>query len=326
MTAPAPNATTTKKPRKTCTVCKRKFVPPRKSVMTCSDDCKRARRNKSDKGVARKTRKPKPVPLSNNFVQLLIRHGRQAGTVQIVQYITAEELLELREMHKVQLSANATSGRAFADYHFCHVYPACGMSHIGKFVPQNLVLGNAQLNKDHGNRYYGGGDFISPAHASNRFDVERWMTDADVMALMIRCIGQAEWDAFDKVAKLLPSTKQSYIDLLAPLLNSSNPDHGKHLKVFDDPRSTAGELRAVLEAVTDKKVFVFGGSSRYVSPMGLLISEFTRVMKYRPEVEPVLKALEQIEQTARYFTYDHFDVSEVEGFFFDILHGFVFIV
>ncbi|WP_219094940.1 hypothetical protein [Pseudomonas sp. UMAB-40] len=306
--------------RKTCTVCKTKFLPSHHSTLTCSDECKRIRRNKSTKVVHRKRRKPKAFPISNIFVQLLIRHAKQAGTVQIVQYITVEELLELREMQKVQLATNNLSGRAFADYHFCHIYPANGMSHIGKFNPQNLVLGNGMLNRTHGSRYFGGGDFISPAHQTNRFDVERRMSDRDVMELMIKCIGRDVWDAFDKVAKLQPSTKQSYIDLLATLLDRHNPAHRQYLKVVDDPRSTAKELRLVLESLTDKKVYMFG-SSRYMSPMGLMIAEFARVAKYRPDLTPVLKALEQIEQTSRYFTYDSFDLSEVEGFFFNLLHG-----
>ena len=320
--APATPATTPKKKdlRKTCTVCKAKFLPSHHSTLKCSDDCKRTRRNKSAKVVGRKKRKPKPFPLSNIFVQLLIRHAKQAGTVQIVQYITVEELLELREMQKVQLSTNHVSTRSFADYHFCHVYPVHGMSHIGKFTPQNLVLGNGALNRVHGSRYFGGGDFISPAHKTNRFDIERWMTDKDIMELMLKCIGRDVWEDFDKVAKLQPSTKQSYIDLLTPLLDRQNPEHRKYLKVFDDPRSTSNELREVLESVTNKTVFMLG-HSRYMSPMALMISEFDRVTKYRPDLAPVLKALEQIEQASRYFTYESFDLSEVEGFFFDILHG-----
>lgn len=306
--------------RKTCTVCKAKFLPSHHSTLTCSDECKRIRRNKSTKVVLRKKRKPKPFPTSNIFVQLLIRHAKQAGTVQIVQYITAEELLELREMQKTQLATNCYSVRCFADYHFCHIYPANGMPHIGKFTPQNLVLGSAALNRKHGSHYFGGGEFISPAHKTNRFDVEKWMSDKDIVELLLKCIGRDVWDAFAKVAKLQPSTKQTYIDLLVTMLDRNNPAHRQYLKVFDDPRSTANELRNVLESITDKKVYMFG-SRGYKSPMDLMLSEFARVVRYRPDLAPVLKALEQIEQTSRYFTYDSFDLSEVEGFFFDILHG-----
>ena len=306
--------------RKTCTICKTKFLPSHHSTLTCSDECKRARRNKSTKVVLRKKRKPKAFPISNIFVQLLIRHAKQAGTVQIVQYITAEELLELREMQKVQLATNCYSVRYFADYHFCHIYPVNGMPHIGKFTPQNLVLGSAALNRKHGSHHFGGGEFISPAHKTNRFDVEKWMSDKDIVELMIKCIGRDVWDAFAKVAKLQPSMKQTYIDVLVTMLDRNNPAHRQYLKVFDDPRSTANELRNVLESITDKKVYMFG-SRGYKSPMGLMLSEFARVAKYRQDLAPVLKALEQIEQTSVYFTFDSFDLGEVESFFFDILHG-----
>lgn len=321
MALAAPVRTSNKRDtRKTCTVCRAKFLPVHRNTLTCSDDCKRARRNKSVRVVSRKKRKPKPFPVSNVFVQLLLRHAKQAGTVQIVQYITAEELLELLGMHKLQLTTNGAASRPFADYHFCHVYPAHGMPHIGKFTPQNLVLGNGTLNRKHGNRYFGGGDFISPAHKTNRYDVQNWMSDAEIVKLMIECIGQQEWDAFNKVAKLQPSTKQSYIDLLTPLLSRDDPAHRQYLKVFDEPRSTANELRAVLESLTEKKVFMFGYRG-YKSPMDLMLSEFGRVVQYRPDLAPVLKALEQIEQTARYFTHDSFVLDDVEGFFFDVLHG-----
>lgn len=76
----------------------------------------------------------------------------------------------------------------------------------------------------------------------------------------------------------------------------------------------------MLEGLTEKKVFMFGYRG-YKSPMDLMLSEFGRVVKYRPNLAPVLKALEQIEQTARYFTFDSFVLDDVEAFFFDILHG-----
>lgn len=189
-------ATTPKKKdqRKTCTICKVKFLPAHRNAMTCSEDCKRTRRNKSVRLVSRKKRKPKAFPISNVFIQLLLRHAKQVATVQIVQYITADELLELLGMHKLQMTTNGAAAKPFADYHFCHVYPAHGMPHVGKFTPQNLVLGNGSLNRKHGNHYFSGGDFISPAHKTNRFDVQRWMSDTEIMQLMIECIGQQEWD------------------------------------------------------------------------------------------------------------------------------------
>lgn len=319
MIGPSKAKTKTKKDtRKTCSVCKAMFYTPHRSTMTCSEDCKRARRNKVDRKVTKKVRKPKAFPMSNPFVQLLLRHAKQAGNVQIVQYITAEQLHELRAMLKTQHSVNGRS-RFFGEYQFCHVYPTKGQRHVGKFVPANLVIGNADLNRQHGNQWLGGGDFISPAHKSVKWDIKPWMTDADIMSLMLDCIGRGVWAEFDKVAKLAPSQRHVYLEKLAELLDRTNPDHAAWLKVFDNKRTSTPDLRKLLEAVTGKDIFVLS-NVHTMDPLSVLITETTRLLAYRPELAPVLKALEQVKQTSWYFR-EPLDLGEDEYFFFNILHG-----
>jgi hypothetical protein len=285
--------------------------------MTCSEDCKRARRNKVDQKVIKKVRKPKAFPMTNPFVQLLLRHAKQAGTVQIVQYITVDQLHELRAMLKTQQAAN--KWRTFGEYQFCHVYPVKGQRHVGKFVPANLVIGNADLNRQHGNQYFGGGEFISPAHKSARWDIKPWMENADIMSLMLDCIGRGVWAEFDKVAKLAPSQRDAYVETLAGLLDRNNPDHAEWLKVFDNRSTSTPDLRKLLEAVTGKNIFVLS-SLHSADPLQVLITETTRILAYRPELVPVLKALEQVEQTSMYF-WEPLDLGDDEFMFFNILHG-----
>lgn len=313
-----PVTTKAKKPaRKTCSVCKTMFYTSHRATMTCSEECKRARRMKVDQKVAKKVRKPKAFPMTNPFVQVLLRHAKQAGTVQIVQYITAEQLHELRDMLKTQQAAN--KWRTFGEYQFCHVYPVKGQRHVGKFVPANLVIGNADLNRQHGNQYFGGGEFISPAHKSPRWDIKSWMTDADIMSLMLDCIGRGVWTEFDKVAKLAPSQRQAYLEKLAGLLDRDNPDHAEWLKVLDNRSTSTPDLRKLLEAVTGKNIFVLS-SVHTMDPLQVLITETTRLLAFRPELATMLKALEQVEQTARYF-WEPLDLGEDEYFFFNVLHG-----
>lgn len=112
---------------------------------------------------------------------------------------------------------------------------------MGEFVPANLVLGNAELNYEHGNRWHGGGEFIRREDKSVRWDIAKWMTDPDIVALMIDCIGKPVWAEFYKAAQLTPSKRQSHVEALAELPNRGNP-------ALEDPRTSTQELGRVLEA------------------------------------------------------------------------------
>jgi len=318
--APATPATKPKRDaRKTCTVCRVKFMPCHRSVMTCSEGCKRVRRNKSAKSVSQKCRKAKPLPISNAFIQLLLRHAKQAGTVQIFQFITAPQLLELREMHKVQQAANAWSRDSFGLYQFCHVYPVKGQPFVGKFTPANLVIGRAELNYEHGSQWLGGGEFIQRSDKSVRWDIANWMTDLDIMNLLIECIGQSVWAEFTRAAKLAPSKRQSYLETLTKLLDRGNTDHREWLKMLDNPRTSTSDLSALLEVVTGKQLFSF--PRRYMTPMEVAIAETQRLSACRPELSPLLKGLEQVEQMSRYVDCDSFDLGADEACIFNMLHG-----
>jgi hypothetical protein len=279
------------------------------------------KRNKGNKEVTQKKQKIKDLPMSNPFIKVLVRHAVEAGNVQIVEGITTEELFELREMHKLQMRANPFSGKLFGEYHFSHVYPVKGQKHTGKFVPVNLVIASAGLNRSFKNTHLGGGAYIHFANKDSKWDVKSGMDDKAIMELMIECIGRPVWDAFAKVAKLLPSTRQAHLDTLGKLLDATNLDHVEYLKVMNTPGISTKDLGMLVEAVTGKELFQVS-SVCYVSPMMMLIVETKRMSAYRPELLQVLKVLEQVEQMSSHFTYDSFAITEFdEGLFFDILHG-----
>lgn len=319
--APAVPATKTKKDnRKTCTVCSKRYTPSHRSALTCSEECKRARRNGTRVTTATKKRTPKPLPVSNTFLQLLIRHARQAKTAQIVQYIKEEELHELRQMHTLQRNANSWSSRKWGDYHITHIYPVNGKQHTGKFVPQNLVVGKAALNRTQGTAYFSGGEFISPAHKSSKWDIRADMTDLEVIELMIQCIGADAWEPFAKAAKLLPNQKQAHLDALGKLLDRQDPEHARYFSLMDDSRTSSQTLRELVKAITGKEVFQ-PSSPPYVNELIVLVMEHRRLAVHRPELLPFLKALEQVLQMSQYFR-QSFDLDEVDGaMFFDVLHG-----
>lgn len=321
MTTVIPPTKSKKDTRKNCTACRKKFQPTHQSIKTCSVECKRVRHNKGKKNTTQKKRQPKPLQMSNAFIQLLLRHAKQAGTVQIVQGITTEELLELRTMHKLQLRANSTSSSAFGDFQFSHVYPVKGQKRTGKFVPSNLVIASASLNRSLKNMHLGGGAFISLADKNVKWDILARMDDKDIMELMIECITRPVWDAFAKVAKLLPSVRQARLDTLGTLLDPTNPEHAEYLKAAANPKISTQDLGALIEAVTGEELFQVSGRC-YVSRMVVLILETKRMSVYRPELVPVLKVLESVEQMASWITHDSYAISEFdEGLFFDILHG-----
>ncbi|MNL04268.1 hypothetical protein D3C87_1248350 [compost metagenome] len=313
-------AKTKKDTRKICTMCTKKYEPAHKAMKTCSEECKRVRQNKGKKGT-RKKREPKPLQMSNAFIRLLLRHAKEAGTVQIVQGITPEQLDELHEMHKLQMRANPSSVKVFGAYHFSHVYPVKGQTHTGKFVPCNLVIASASLNRSFKNTHLGGGAYIHFSEKNSKWDVQGGMDDKAIMELMIECITRPVWEAFTKVTKLLPSTRQARLDTLGKLLDPMNPEHAAYLKALNTPGISTQDLGMLVEAVTGKEIFQVGGGC-YVSPMMMLIVETQRMSAYRPELLQVLKVLEQVDQMASFFTYNSFDISEFdEGLFFDILHG-----
>lgn len=320
MTTATPKQKIKKDTRKICTVCSKKYQPAHRAMKTCSEECKRVRQNKGKKG-ARKRREPKPLQMSNPFIRLLLRHAKQAGTVQIVEGVTAKQLGELHEMHKFHQRANSTSVAAFGDFQFSHIYPVKGQKHTGKFVPCNLVIASASLNRSFKNTHLGGGAYIHFTEKSSKWDVLGGMVDKDIMELMIECITRPVWEAFTKVTKLLSSTRQAHLDTLGTLLDPSDPEHAEYLKGMNTPGISTQDLKSLVEAVTGKELFQV--STRcYVSPMVVLIMETRRMSAYRPELIPVLSVLEQVEQMSSHFACDSFAITEFdEGLFFDILHG-----
>lgn len=307
--------------RKPCTVCKTKYEPARKATKTCSEECKRVRRNKGNKKATQTKRQPKPLQMSNALIRLLLRHAKQAGTVQIVQGVTVEQLHELHEMHKLHQRGNSTSVAAFGDFQFSHIYPVKGQRHTGKFLPVNLVVASAGLNRIFKSTHLGGGAYIHFTEKNSKWDIQSGMDDRAIMELMIECIGRPVWDAFAKVAKLQPSVRQGHLDTLGKLLDPANIEHAEYFKVMNDPKTSTQDLKSLVEAVTGKELFQVS-SVCYVSHMMMLILETRRMSAYRPELAAVLNVLEQVQQMSSHFAHDDFDITEFdEGLFFDILHG-----
>lgn len=323
MTAPVPNATPIKKDtRKRCSVCSKKFTPTHAS-QKYHPGCAPAAKKKA----ARSPRKPKQLPLTNQLVRTMIRAARYAGTVQLFEGITVAQLHELLAMVKLRNQFSQTAGcdekgRPY-EGHLSHIHSVRGGQGIGKFTPDNLVVSDRYYNRELGNTHLGFGACIPPNKEQGKWMIEKHHTDAEVMELIIECIGRPTWDKFAKEAKLQPGGTQLLMDALAKLIDPHNPDHAKYLRAYKDPSTSTQELRKLHEAITGKTTYV-----PYVepcSPVDLVLHELERMAKYRPELAQVHAALSDaiaafVKATGRRASHLEFYGNEYRAFM-DILHG-----
>lgn len=321
MTAPAPNATPNKKDtRKRCGVCGKKFTPKHANQRyhpACSSSARKPVKAK---------RKPKVVPLTNPFVATLIRAARYAGYVQIFEGITVAQLHELRAMVKLRVQFTQTggydeSGRAYVG-HLSHIHAVMGSGGMGKFTPDNLVVCDGNYNRSFGTTRLGYGSCIAPLKERAKWQLEKSQTDAEVMELIIECIGRATWNEFAKVAKLLPSGRQMLVDSLLKLLNPTDPAHAHHLRAVRDASTSPRALRHIHEALTGKPTF-----EPYVPCCTLedvVVHELERMSKYRPDLAQVhaglLEAIEVYGEVHGRRAHFEFLGNEYRVFM-DMLHG-----
>jgi hypothetical protein len=313
----------TKTTRKTCTVCKKRFQARMSTIMTCSDTCKDIRRSGKQRKAqtpqkTRAPRKPKAAPISNVFIQLLIRHIRYAGTVQILEGADKEALLELLAMSRMQNRINTSY--ASDQFHFSHIYPVKGQAGIGKLTPDNVVLAPAKLNQSHGTTHYGHGSYIAPEARNLRLLVNSHHTDAEIIQLLTSMVGEDVFQSFLRAAQLQPSQRQKYLDTLLPLLSRSNSAHDDYFKVLDNNPSTF-QIRSILEAVQGDTVY--SAHTEYLGEQDVLLSELERVSSaYRPDLQGVCHQLHEAAQLFSDRQAKDIDFEEFElGFVFDILHG-----
>ncbi|RYG95004.1 hypothetical protein EON65_56615, partial [archaeon] len=112
----------------------------RSTAKYCSAACKDHRHNgiKAKQHAARRVRRKREVaPITNAFIQHLIRECIDAGTVQILQGSTVDDLKSLHEMTKIQRAFNAdtfnceTGTLRQYQLHLCHVFPSKGRKGVG---------------------------------------------------------------------------------------------------------------------------------------------------------------------------------------------------
>lgn len=321
MALAAPVRTSNKKDtRKRCGVCGKKFTPSHASQRyhpACSSSARKQVRVK---------RKPKSLPLTNQLIVTMIRAARYAGTVEIFEGNTVAHLHELRAMVKLRTQFSQTAGydENGKNYtgHLSHVHPVMGNGGMGKFTPDNLVVCDANYNRSFSTTHLGHGSCIRRFKEHAKWQLEQHHTDAEVMELIIECIGRATWNEFAKVAKLLPAGRQMLVDSLERLLDPSNPEHARHLRAVKDSNTSSQALRHIHEVVTGKVTF-----EPYVkccTLIDLVVHELERMSKYRGDLAEAHKALvtgiamfEQVNGRHARFDFIGYEYQ----MFMDILHG-----
>lgn len=306
--------------RKRCGVCGKKFTPSHANQRyhpACSTSARPS--------VIMK-RKPKAIPLTNQFVATVIRAARYAGTAEVFDGITVAQLHELRAMVKLRMQFTQTAGydengRAYVG-HLSHIHAVMGSGGMGKFTPDNLVVCDGTYNRSFGTTHLGYGSCIPPLKERAKWQLEKSQTDAEVMELIIECIGRATWNEFAKVAKLLPSGRQMLVDSLLKLLNPTNPAHAHHLRIVRDTNTSPQKLRHIHEAITGKPTF-----EAYVplcTVEDLVVHELERMSKYRPDLAQVHAGLLEAIEVYRgvHGRRAHFEFLGNEyRVFMDMLHG-----
>lgn len=315
---------------KQCLACLQTFSYLRSTAKYCSAACKDHRHNgiKAKQHAARRVRRKLEVtPITNAFIQYLIRECIDAGTVQILQGSTVDDLKSLHEMTKIQRAFNADifncEPGTLRQYqlHLCHVFPSKGRNGVGKLNARNIVLGESQPNRRHGTRYLGHGDCIAPFELDSRFAVSPCTSHEIILKKIATCVGAKVWEEFTKAVKLRPSTRQKAFDALEILLDPTNPDHAGYIEAAKDPRTTTTALSRIVRAIKDQKEFHISTHTDY-QLSEIYIDQLVRMAAFRPELCESSSRLKALEVSCREVGGRSLVFSEDDlQLMFDVLHG-----
>ncbi len=139
---------------KLCANCGTGFQTVKKSQKYCSDKCQhtaasRRFRAKSTKAKEKRYGDKLEKTLSTGFYKWMRNECRRAGTVQILEGLTTETLLELYSLTKKRTRYSGyTEGKTAAVYELSHIVPVKGLQErIGLLNPKNLVIAPSRWNR-----------------------------------------------------------------------------------------------------------------------------------------------------------------------------------
>ena len=256
------------------------------------------------------------------FFQELARQAIRARTILIYRDFKAEDLGALYDVYAQAQKHNGYGERkkaGFAPFELSHVSPVHGETSVGLFRADNLIIAPRGMNRKHGCSHFAGGASIPRKELDAKHHVDRDSSEADVIARIIKLIGEPSVLAVVESRKIQPAKRHALVLWLREHLSRDNPEHEKHFQVLDT--ATATVLTAIKREVMGQEPSSGGWKPQFSEEFPVLMEEWERIARaYRPELLPPLERLRFIEaNTSRRF-YVEFNQDELQTIF-AVLHG-----
>ena len=308
-----------KKHRITCLHCGKRPRMKSKTAKYCNTTCRNDARNelRRTKYLYNATNSP--------FFQELARQAIRARTDLIFDGFTKEDLGALYDVYALAQKYNGYGERknvGLAPFELSHICPVRGESTVGLFRADNLVIAPRGLNRSHSTRHFSGGASISRDKLSLGHYLDRDSNEKDVIARIIKIIGEDVVLAVVESRKIQPFKRNALVCWLREHLDKDNPDHDKHFAVLDS--ASAKVLGVIKREVQGKEALDGSGWSPSMSDeVTVLLAEWERIGKaYRPEILPAIERLRFIESNTSRRLRLEFEIDDAGiQMVFDMLHG-----
>lgn len=218
----------TTKESKHCLNCNAVFVPIRSTAKYCSDECRTAYNNqrknadrkqqtqetklknaksKAEQSNRKKQEQERKRQLAKSlkfnastFANYLINECKRAGTIQILEGITLEDLKLLRDIVAKRTIYNGGDSKSYA---LSHIYPVNNPSsnRIGLLHPENLVIAPAEYNQRRRNKLpekASAGRSIPISSLRRSCNVDKTTSSEQVLKLIKSVIGPSVYNSFLK--------------------------------------------------------------------------------------------------------------------------------
>jgi len=304
------------KHRITCRYCGKRPRMVSRTAKFCNATCRSQARNASRRVTYLYNATNSP------FFQELARQAIRARTILLYKDFTAKDLGALYDVYAQAQKHNGYGERkeaGFAPFELSHISPVRGETSVGLFRADNLIIAPRGMNRKHGSSHFAGGASISRKELDAKHHVDRDSSEADVIARIIKLIGEPVVLAVVEARKIQPAKRHALVLWLREHLSRDNPEHEKHFQVLDT--ATATVLTAIKREVSGQEPTSGGWKPQFSEEFPVLMEEWERIGRaYRPELLPPLQRLRFIEaNTSRRF-YVEFNEDELQAIF-DVLHG-----
>jgi len=304
------------KHRITCRHCGKRPRMSSRTAKFCNATCRSQARNASRRVTYLYNATYSP------FFQELARQAVRAGTDQIYEGFTQEDLEALYDIYALAQKYNGYGERkkaGFAPFELSHIHPVRGESTVGLFRADNLIIVLRGMNRKHGASHFAGGASIPRSQLDPRHHLSKDSSEADVIARIVNMIGEPIVLAVVESRRIQPAKRHALVLWLQEHLSRDNPEHIEHFQAVES--ATATVLASIKREVQGKEPLGGGWVPQFSEELPVLLAEWERVgLAYRPELLPAIDRLRFIEANTGGRFYIEFDQDELQTIF-DVLHG-----